>query len=64
MLRLLGPVSAGWMMRDLNADGAAGNAAAATAETGRQIVEHAAARYATLLEEVSRHPIPFGAGRA
>ncbi len=64
VLRLLGPVSAGWMMRDLNADGAAGNAAAATAETGRQIVEHAAARYATLLEEVSRHPIPFGAGRA
>ncbi|MCC6006678.1 MAG: creatininase family protein [Rhodobacteraceae bacterium] len=60
ILRLLGPVSSGWMMRDLHPEGAAGNAIAATAEAGRRIVEHAATRYATLLEEVARHEIPFG----
>jgi len=59
VLRLLGPVSAGWTMADLNADGAAGNAAAATPAIGAMLVDHAAARYATLLEEVSRHAIPF-----
>lgn len=63
VLRLVGPVSAGWMMSDLNEDGAAGNAAAATPAIGKALVEHAAARYATLIEEVSRHPIPFGAAR-
>jgi len=60
ILRIVGPVSAGWMMDDLNPQGAAGNAAAATAEAGRAIVEHAAARYARLLEEVARHPIAYG----
>lgn len=61
VLRLLGPVSSGWTMQDINADGAAGNAAAATPAVGKALVDHAAARYATLLEEVSRHTIPFGA---
>lgn len=61
VLRLLGPVSAGWAMRDLHEAGAAGNAAAATPGIGGQLVAHAAARYATLLEEVARHDIPFGA---
>lgn len=61
VLRLLGPVSSGWIMQDLNAEGAAGNAAAATREIGKALVDHAAARYATLLEEVARHAIPFGA---
>lgn len=60
ILRIVGPVSAGWMMDDLNPDGAAGNAAAATEEAGRALIEHAAARYAKLLEEVSRHPVTFG----
>lgn len=64
VLRLLGPVSTGWTMADLNADGAAGNAAAATPDIGKALVEHAAARYATLLEEVSRHAIPFGTAGA
>jgi creatinine amidohydrolase len=64
VLRILGPVSSGWTMQDLNADGAAGNAAAATPAIGKALVDHAAARYATLLEEVARHPIPFGAPRA
>ena len=62
VLRLLGPVSSGWMIEDLHPDGAAGDAASATAEAGRLIVEHAAARYATLLEEVARHPIDGLAG--
>lgn len=60
VFRIVGPVGTGWIMSDLNADGAAGNAALATPEAGRAIVEHAAARYATLLEEVARHPISFG----
>ncbi|MCG6115920.1 MAG: creatininase family protein [Mesorhizobium sp.] len=64
VLRLLGPVSAGWTMADLNAEGAAGNAAAATPEIGKALVDHAAARYATLIEEVARHEIPFGTARA
>lgn len=57
VLRLLGPVSAGWAMQDLHPLGAAGNAMAADAEAGRRIVEHAAARYARLVEEVARHDI-------
>ena len=63
VLRLLGPVSTGWTMKDLNADGAAGNAALATPETGKALVEHAATRYARLLEEVARYAIPFGVPR-
>lgn len=58
VLRLLGPVSAGWAMEDLHPKGAAGNAAIATPEAGRAIAEHAGARYAVLLEEVARHPLP------
>lgn len=60
VLRIVGPVSAGWMMQDLHPEGAAGNAAAATAEAGRALIEHAAARYGRLLDEVSRHPIAYG----
>ncbi len=63
VLRLLGPVSTGWTMHDLNPDGAAGNAALATAELGEALVNHAATRYARLLEEVARYAIPFGAPR-
>ncbi|OSP55845.1 creatininase family protein [Pseudoruegeria sp. SK021] len=57
VLRLLGPVSAGWVAQDLHADGVAGDAAAASAEIGSAIVNHAARRYAQLLAEVARHPI-------
>ena len=59
VLRLLGPVSAGWVMSDLNSDGVAGNAALATPEIGKALVDHAATRYARLLEEVARYDIPF-----
>jgi len=42
----------GWVMQDLNADGACGNAAAATPEKGRAVVEHAARQLVSLLGEV------------
>lgn len=54
-LRFLGPVSTGWTARDLNAEGAAGNAAAATAEAGRLIVETAADRLGALIDEIAAH---------
>lgn len=57
VLRLVGPVSSGWMMQDLHEAGAAGDAASATVEAGRALVEHAASRYATLIEEVARHDL-------
>jgi len=49
-----GGVGFGWETQDLNQAGALGNAAAATAETGRAILEHAAARLALLWDEVRR----------
>jgi len=60
VLRLTGPLSVGWMMHDLHPEGAAGQAHLATEEAGRAIVEHAATRYARLLEEVAAYRIPFG----
>ncbi|SCK61077.1 creatinine amidohydrolase [Variovorax sp. HW608] len=47
----------GWAMEDYNPAGAAGNAAAATAEKGRALVDAAAAQLAALLAEVSRLPL-------
>jgi creatinine amidohydrolase len=55
ILRIVGPVGAGWLAEDLHEAGVAGNAAAATAEIGAAIVNHAAARYARLLDEVAAH---------
>ena len=47
----------GWAMQDLNAEGAAGNAAAATAEQGHALVSAAARQLALLLAEFSRLPL-------
>jgi creatinine amidohydrolase len=47
----------GWAMEDYNPEGAAGNAAAATAEKGRALIDAAAAQLALLLAEVSRLPL-------
>jgi creatinine amidohydrolase len=47
----------GWQAQDLNPAGAVGNAAAATAETGRRILEHAARAVADLLADVHRLPV-------
>jgi creatinine amidohydrolase len=47
----------GWAMEDYNPDGAAGNAAAATEQKGRALVDAAATQLAALLAEVSRLPL-------
>lgn len=47
----------GWAMQDVNPEGAAGNAAAATAEQGRALLSAAATQLALLLAEFSRLPL-------
>lgn len=47
----------GWQMQDYNAEGAAGNAADATAEKGRALVEAAGRQLAALLGELSSLPL-------
>jgi creatinine amidohydrolase len=46
-----------WQMQDYNAQGAAGNAAAATAEKGRAILEAAGRQLALMLRELSALPL-------
>ena len=46
----------GWMMQDVNANGAAGNAAAATAEKGRALLDAAGRALAQALAEIDRLP--------
>ncbi|SDJ58037.1 creatininase family protein [Variovorax sp. OV700] len=47
----------GWAMEDYNPQGAAGNAAAATAPRGQAVIDVAAEQLALLLAEVSRLPL-------
>jgi creatinine amidohydrolase len=47
----------GWHMQDYNTRGAAGNAAAATPEHGRALVEAAGTQLAALLQEFSQLPL-------
>jgi creatinine amidohydrolase len=47
----------GWEMQDYNPMGAAGNAAAATPEKGRALVEAAATQLAAMLQELSDLPL-------
>lgn len=47
----------GWMMQDLNPAGAAGNAAAASADKGQQLLDAAAGRLCQLLLELSALPM-------
>ena len=42
------------MMRDLNEDGVAGNAALATAQKGREMIDRAARGLIELLQDVAR----------
>ncbi|MEM6463108.1 MAG: creatininase family protein [Pseudomonadota bacterium] len=51
-LRAYGPHAFGWKMVDLNSKGATGNALAATAEKGHALIEHAAAGFIELLEDI------------
>lgn len=47
----------GWQMQDYNSEGAAGNAAAATADKGRATLEAAGRQLALLLQELSALPL-------
>jgi creatinine amidohydrolase len=47
----------GWHMQDYNAHGAAGNAAAATADKGRAVLDAAGLQLALLLQELSSLPL-------
>jgi creatinine amidohydrolase len=47
----------GWHMQDYNTHGAAGNAAAATADKGRAVVDAAGTQLALLLQELSQLPL-------
>ncbi len=51
-LRAYGPHAFGWKMSDLNAEGAAGNAEAATAAKGERLIEHAVQGLIALLRDV------------
>lgn len=46
-----------WQAQDLNPAGAVGNAAAATAETGRAIIDHVASALVGLFQDVARLPV-------
>jgi creatinine amidohydrolase len=54
VLRATRPAGLAWMAQDLHPEGALGNASRATAEIGRAVVDHAAARFLALLEDVRR----------
>jgi creatinine amidohydrolase len=53
-LRAYGPHAFGWKMGDLNEDGAAGDATAATAEKGEMLIAHAVKGLVELVEDVAR----------
>jgi len=52
-----GKVGFGWQTQDLNPHGACGNAAAADAERGAQLVDYYARRFVQLLREIDRFPL-------
>lgn len=52
-LRAIGPHGFGWIAQDLNADGALGNAAIATAEKGRETAQHQAEGMIALLRDMT-----------
>jgi creatinine amidohydrolase len=47
----------GWQMQDYNATGAAGNAAAATADKGQALVHTSGQQLALLLQEIADLPL-------
>jgi creatinine amidohydrolase len=53
-LRAYGPHAFGWKMSDLSREGVTGNAAAATAEKGERILDHAVAGLADLVRDVAK----------
>jgi creatinine amidohydrolase len=53
-LRAYGPHAFGWKMSDLSPDGVTGNAAAACAEAGERILDHAVSGFLELLADIDR----------
>ncbi|EJF97880.1 hypothetical protein MEI_01066 [Bartonella vinsonii subsp. arupensis Pm136co] len=53
-LRAYGPHAFGWTMRDLNKQGAAGNASEATPQAGEAIFSHVLGGLCDLLDDISR----------
>jgi creatinine amidohydrolase len=53
-LRAYGPHAFGWRMRDLNSEGAAGNAAIASAEKGERLIAHSILGLSELIDDVAR----------
>ena len=51
-LRAHGPIQFGWKAQDLNPHGTVGNAALATAEKGKAVVDHQAAAFVELCRDV------------
>lgn len=58
-LRAYGPHAFGWMMSDLNPDGAAGNASVATAAKGEMLLDHAVKGLVELVEDVDSFELSF-----
>jgi creatinine amidohydrolase len=56
-LRAYGPHAFGWKMSDLNPDGVAGDASAATAERGERLLAHALIGIVELLEDMNRFEV-------
>ncbi|WP_019223659.1 creatininase family protein [Bartonella rattaustraliani] len=56
-LRAYGPHAFGWKMRDLNTQGAAGNASQATAKAGKAIFSHVLCGLCDLLDDINRFKI-------
>lgn len=53
----IGPISYGWIARDICVDGVAGNASAATREKGKSVMEHQAKGFVELLYKVKLMPL-------
>lgn len=56
-LRAYGPHAFGWTMRDLNTQGAAGNASKATPQAGKAIFSHVLSQLRDLLDDIKRFNI-------
>ncbi|ABM44420.1 creatininase family protein [Bartonella bacilliformis] len=56
-LRAYGPHAFGWIMRDLNAQGAAGNASQATSQAGEAIFSHVLCGLCDLLDDINQFKI-------
>lgn len=52
-----GAIGFGWETQDLSLPGACGNASDADAERGKKLVDHSAARFVRLLDEIHRYPL-------